>query len=110
MAPLPLDAPVEAVLESIHEASISYDAKELPRIQPFLLHPEKEVRAAAIQGIIVLGDAAGGPLLRSASRQTANPKEALEMLEAADYVELPSASLAPTMKRRAAEKKAAGRP
>jgi hypothetical protein len=98
-APLPADAPVERVLAVIEEASISYDPKELPRIQPFLLHPDPEVRAAALNGILVLGDAAGAPLLRAAAKQTAVPQEAVKLLETADYLELPSASLLPPGKK-----------
>lgn len=79
-----------ATLEEINEAAVTYDAKALPRIQPYLTHPDPEIREAAKNGMIVLGDAAAGPLLREASRKVATPQEAVALLEAADYVELPS--------------------
>lgn len=83
----------EAIAAAIHEASITYDAKELPKIQPYLLHPDPEIREAALNGMLVLGDAAASPLLRAAAKQIASPEEAAKMLEAAGYLELPSASL-----------------
>lgn len=91
-APAPAQS-VPQILEAIHEASISYDAKELPKIQPHLIHPDAEVRAAALEGVLVLGDAAGAPLLRQAASTLKDPREAVKFLEAADYLELPSGSL-----------------
>ncbi|GAA5147545.1 hypothetical protein GCM10023213_42350 [Prosthecobacter algae] len=81
------------IFEAIHDAAVSYDAKELPKIQPYLLHPDPEIRAAALQGMIDLGDAAAGPLLRAAAPLAPSPAEAKNLREAADFVELPSASL-----------------
>jgi hypothetical protein len=83
----------DAVMETIHDFAVTYDAKELPRIQPFLLHPDREVRKAAIEGMVLLGDAAAAPMLRSASRLAPSPEEAVAMNEAAEYVELPSGTL-----------------
>jgi hypothetical protein len=80
----------ESILAEIEEASVTYDAAALPRIERFLLHPDPEVRESARNGMIVLGDPAAGPLLRAASRHTADSREAAALIEAADYVELPS--------------------
>ena len=91
-APAPAQA-VPQILEAIHEASISYDAKELSKIQPHLIHPDAEVRAAALEGVLVLGDAAGAPLLRQAASTLKDPREAVKYLDAAEYLELPSGSL-----------------
>lgn len=91
--PAPGGQAVPQILEAIHEASISYDAKELPKIQPHLIHPDPEVRAAALDGVLTLGDAAGVPLLRQAASTLKDPREAVKYLEAADYLELPSGSL-----------------
>lgn len=88
-----MDRAVPQILEAIQEASISYEARELPKIQPYLIHPEAEVRAAALNGVLVLGDAAGAPLLRQAASTLKDPREAVKYLEAADYLELPSGSL-----------------
>lgn len=83
----------EEILAEIEAASVTYDAAALPRIERFLLHPDPEVRQSARDGMIVLGDAAAGPLLRDASRHMADPREAAALLESADYVELPPAPL-----------------
>lgn len=91
-APAPAQS-VPQILEAIQEASISYDAKELPKIQPYLIHPDAEVRTAALEGVLVLGDAAGSPLLRQAASTLKDPREAVKYLDAADYLELPSGSL-----------------
>lgn len=104
-ATAPLAAPAPAVsqtsvpqekpqiLAAIEEAAVSYSAEELPKIQPYLTHPDPEVRAAAIQGMVTLGDAAAAPLLRAAAQLALSPEEATAMREAASYVELPSGSL-----------------
>jgi hypothetical protein len=80
------------ILEEIHDASVTYDPKQLMKIEPYLLHPDSEVRQAAINGMIVLGDASAGALMRAAAAKAPSPQEAVALLEAADYVELPSAS------------------
>jgi hypothetical protein len=81
----------QEALEQMHEASITYDKAQLKVIQPYLTHPDAELRSAAINAMVVLGDASAGPLLREASKNASSPREAVAMEEAADYVELPSA-------------------
>lgn len=90
-APLPPGTDRQVIREAIHAASISYDPVDLPRIQPYLSHPDPEIREAALNGILVLGHAAGAPLLRDAAKRATSPKEAALLLEKADYLELPSA-------------------
>ena len=80
------------ILGQIEDASVTYDAKALPLIEPYLLNPDPVVREAAKNGMINLGDAAAGPLLREASRYASTPQEAMALSEAADYVELPPAT------------------
>ncbi len=91
--PIPDSAEKQRIIDAIQLASVSYDPSELPRIQPYLTHPDPELRQAALNGMIVLGHAAGAPLLREAARRTANPTEAAELLNKADYLELPSAPI-----------------
>ena len=83
----------DAILGEIEDASVTYDPIALPRIEPYLRHGDPEIREAARNGMIVLGDAAAGPLLRKASDDAATPQEAVAFIEAADYVELPSGTL-----------------
>ena len=84
-----------AILTDIEQASVTYDAKALPQIEPYLLHPDPEIRAAAMNGMVILGDAAAGPLLRKAAESAPTPKEAVALNEAADYVELPAGTFVP---------------
>ena len=83
------------IAKKIEEASVMYDAKALPLIEPYLLHPDPEVRTAALNGMITLGEAGAAPLLREAAKKAATPKEAVAMGEAADYLELPSGTFVP---------------
>jgi hypothetical protein len=83
----------ESILEEIQDATVTYDAAELPKIETYLLHPDLEIRQAAMNGMIVLGDKAAGPLLRKAAALAPSPQEAVALLEAADYIELPSGTL-----------------
>lgn len=87
------DSSSETILSVIEDASISYSASELPKIQPYLLHPDPAIRTAALQGMLVLGDAAASPMLRAAAKETTNPREEVALLDAADYLELPSAPI-----------------
>ena len=83
----------QKAFDAIEAAAITYDAKSLPLIEPFLSDPDRLVRDAAVQGMIANGDASAANYLRAAAAKTPDPREAAAMLDAADYVELPSASL-----------------
>ncbi len=97
-------------LEKIEEASTSYDPAQLPVIRPYLIHPDPALRAAAVNGMLVLGDASAGPMLREAARTLSSPEEAKKMEEAANYVELPSANLKKHAERAKERKKAESPP
>jgi hypothetical protein len=84
-------AEMDRALQTIEQASISYDPAQLPAIRPYLYHPAKEVREAALQGIVNLGDASGARLLRDAANIAASTEEKLELLKMAEYLELPPA-------------------
>lgn len=94
-APPADDKPREDILAEIEQLSVTYDAKELPRIEPYLLHPDAEVRKAAMNGMIVLGDSTAAPLLRKAAEKAPTPQEAVALTEAADFMELPEGSFVP---------------
>ncbi|MBT8037356.1 MAG: hypothetical protein KJO21_07410 [Verrucomicrobiae bacterium] len=83
----------DQILEDLHKAAITYDAAELAKITPYLLHSHPDIRKAAIDAMITLGDAAAAPLLRTAAQNAPTPHEAVALLNAADYVELPSAKI-----------------
>jgi hypothetical protein len=81
----------EGVLNEIHDASVTYDPSQLPKIAAFLHHADEQIRQAAIDGMIVLGDSAAAPILREAAKTALSAKEAVALEEAAAYMELPSA-------------------
>jgi hypothetical protein len=91
-----------AILEEIHEAAISYEASELPLIEKYLLHGDGVVREAAREGMITLGSPEAVPLLRKAAALAGDPREAVALLDAADYLELPSADLQRLLRRKKA--------
>jgi len=80
-------------LEIMNEAAVSYDAAELPVIRPYLESPDPALRAAAVEAMIILGDSSAGPMLREAAAKLSSQEEAIQMLRAADYIELPPANL-----------------
>ena len=97
-APLPTDSNLAAAelekrraeaIEKMHEAATSYDAAELPVIQPYLESSDPKMRAAAVDAMIVLGDASAGPMLREAAKKLESEDEAKKMEKAAAYIELP---------------------
>lgn len=85
----------DAILAEIEQLSVTYDAAELPKIEPYLLHPDPAVREAAMNGMIVLGDSAAAPMLRKAAASAPNPREAVALEEAAAYMELPAGTFVP---------------
>lgn len=82
----------EESVAAIHAAAITYDPAFLANIAPHLNSPDPDVRAAAAEGIVVLGDSAGSALLRQAAKTARSGEEAAELREKADYLELPSAT------------------
>ena len=83
----------EAAIEKMDEASTSYDPAKLPVIQPFLESEDPLLRDAAVDAMVVLGDASAGPMLRAAAKKLDSDLEAQKMREAAEYIELPPANL-----------------
>lgn len=84
---------IPIILEQINDAAVMYDPAYLPVIQKYLLHQDPEVRKAGINAMIVLGHCDASPMLREASKLAPSPHEAVAMLDAAAYLELPSASM-----------------
>lgn len=85
----------DAAINDIDGAATSYDAEELPVLEYYLYDQDPEIRKAALDGMLILGDKAASPLLRKAAENAYSPHEAVAMLEAADYLELPSGKLPP---------------
>jgi len=79
----------DRVLDRIQIAATTYDPAQLSVIEPYLYHADPEIRAAALDGVVLLGDGAGAKLLRTAAGKTTDPSEALRLKEMADYLDLP---------------------
>ena len=91
----PADHPTErgAILDMLHDAATMYDAAYLPVIEPYLTHTDPEIRAGAVDAMIILGEAAASPMLRRAASRMTSAADVRMMLEAADYLELPEADI-----------------
>jgi HEAT repeat protein len=85
-APWPMG---EAAEEAINELIVTYDAAAVPALARFLKHPVAEIRASAREGLVQLGERAAIPYLQEAARQ-APLEEIKELLEAAEFLALPT--------------------
>jgi len=97
----------QAALTILEDAATTYDAAQLPVIDKYLYDKDATIRKAAMDSMIVLGDASAGALLRDAAKSASSPQEEKALLDAADYVELPSltgTTLAEQLKNAAANK------
>jgi hypothetical protein len=103
-----LEGPHAAELTRIQDLSVTYDAREVPALADFLTHDSAEVRAAAIDGLIRLGSKEAAEPLRAAAGKVKDPREAIAMLDAADYLELPP--MPASMLRKRKESKATAAP
>lgn len=83
----------ESILEKVHEAAITYDPASLPVIEPYLNSPDPEVRFEAMNAVVTLGDAAGAPLLRAQAARESDDARKKELLNYANWLELPPANL-----------------
>jgi hypothetical protein len=91
-APAPVSSAEEKEqrLNAISTASTTYSPEGIRDIKPFLLDPDPEIRAAAKDGLINLGESGGSAALRAAAKQIKEPREAASYLDAADYLDLPA--------------------
>jgi hypothetical protein len=83
------EAAREVVLEAIDDATVTYSVEGLVTLGPLLSHPDPEIREAAIEGIVQLGETAGVQVLREAAKKSRNPREVEQMTEAAAFLEIP---------------------
>ncbi len=90
------------LIERIGDLATTYEDSQARPIAAYLRHPSAEVREAALDALLVLGSEAASPYLREAARLTADPREAVKMLEAAEYLELPSGYIPRSQRRGAA--------
>jgi len=79
----------EQTLEAIQDLAVTYDAASVPALARYLSNRDAEIRAAARDGLIQLGERAAIPYLQEAARQAA-PEEAQALREAAEFLALPT--------------------
>jgi hypothetical protein len=72
---------------------VTYDKVALPRITPYLASADPDIRQEAINAVVNIGDPAGAPFLRSQAAREADFNKKKELLDLADWLELPSATL-----------------
>ena len=91
-APAPAAAPLlngDAAQEAITSLAVTYDAASVPALARYLSHSDPEIRAAARDGLVQLGERAAIPFLEAAAK-TAPADEAKELREAAEFLALPT--------------------
>jgi len=82
-----------AQLDNLQEAAITYSPAAIPLIEPSLYSSDREIREAAADAMVALGETAGAAVLRKAAAKARDPREAAALLERAEYLELPPGRL-----------------
>ena len=76
-------------LDVIWQTMSTFSEEGLPVLQPYLSNPDPEIRSAAVEAIKQLAVPAGADVLRAAAKDAKTTREQIEMLEAAEFLELP---------------------
>jgi len=84
-----LHASIAQETERLAQWSMNEDAQSLSNILGDLTSPVKEIRSAAIEATKQFGSTNAVPVLRAMAVNTDDHEEAMELLEAADFLELP---------------------
>ncbi len=66
------------------------DAASLPSLAAYLTHSDPALREAAREGMLQVGLPEAAPLLRAAADKLKDPREAIALLDAADFLSLPA--------------------
>lgn len=90
----------KATLEAINDAATTYEAAQLPFINKYLYDKDPEIRKAAMDAMLVLGDAGAGKYLRDAAQSAETEKERDALVKAADYSELPPVDMKTMVEQR----------
>jgi hypothetical protein len=77
----------QAVIES---AALRYEPSAVKDIRPWLLDTDPEIRQAARDGMVMLGESDAIPFLRDAASRLKDPAEIASFHEAADLLSLPA--------------------
>ena len=97
VVPPPAASPVAPALEALSSAReridalvVTYAKESLPALSSYLTHQDPAVREAARDGFLQMGLTEGAAYLRAAADQIRDPREAVQLLDAADFLDLPS--------------------
>lgn len=90
--------PVELapILDQLAELATDQSPSAIPKIAAYFEDPTPEIRSAARESMIQLGERAAIPYLLKAAESAATTEEAREFREAADFIELPADPLTPS--------------
>ena len=80
-------ATAQAVIES---AALRYEPSAVKDIRPWLLDTDPQIRQAARDGLVMLGESDAIPFLRDAASRLKDPTEIASFHEAADLLSLPA--------------------
>jgi hypothetical protein len=93
--PSAIDERREDAQTIIDAAVVTYSPEGVKAIRPYLLDSDPEIRAAARDGMVQLGEADAIPLLRDAASKLKETAEIASLQEAADLLALPAWSDTP---------------
>ena len=82
----------QEIIQQLLDAAVTYDPTQLPLIQPYLVDADPVLRTAAVNAVVVMGEASGASMLRNAAKLLASADEAKAYERKAAYLELPPAS------------------
>jgi hypothetical protein len=95
------DAMVQAEVDKLTELQANDDAASLHAILADLTNSDKEIRAAAVESTIQFGSRDAIPVLQDLAAHTTAPDEKKNLLDAADFLALPTTSEAREASRQA---------
>ena len=74
----------------IESAALRYEPSAVKDIKPWLLDTDPQIRQAARDGLVMLGESDAIPFLRDAASRLKDPAEIASFHEAADLLSLPA--------------------
>ena len=86
------EAMVQAEVDKLTELQANDDAASLHAILADLTNSDKEIRAAAVESTIQFGSRDAIPVLQDLAARTTDPGEKKDLLDAADFLALPTLS------------------
>jgi len=84
------EAYVQAHIDKLQELQANDDAQSLQAILSELTNSDKEIRAAAVESTIQFGSRDAIPVLKDLAARTEDPDEKKELLDAAEFLALPT--------------------